>query len=214
MFTRPPRVVLFFALSTASFLASSIFAGEPQVPGTAKPIPPATPGEVSPEQAAMQAAAPSVAHAALAKLAGEWNTLTKFQPAPDAPAMESTGRSSIAMTLDGRFMHDLWKGEMMGAPVTSTKAIGFNNGTGKYEAVWTYTMSTGMLFGLGTSDDGGKTVQFQGTFDEGPQGGGVRTMYMTLRIASDNEFAWEIRDTAPGMESRGPVMTTTYTRSK
>lgn len=195
-----------FTLS-AAFIAGHLLAASP-----ASARDPSDPDPAAPEQAAMQAAQPSAPHAALAKLVGEWTTRTEFRPEPGAPAMESTGTSTISMHHGGRFMCDDSKGEMMGAPVTSHKTIGFNNGTGKYEAVWTYAMSTGMLFGLGTSDDGGKTVRLQGTFDNGPQGGGVRSMYMTLTIVSDNQFTWEIRDTAPGEESRGPVMLTTYTR--
>jgi hypothetical protein len=102
---------------------------------------------------------------------------------------------------------------MMGTPVTSTKIIGFNNGSKKYETTWTYTMSTGMLVGIGESADGGKTVEFTGTFDEGPPpgGGGIQRMRMTLRIVSDDEFTWEIRD---GSGAAGPVMVTRYRRKK
>lgn len=203
-----------FWIIAAGIVGGLAFAGEPQVPGTAKPTPPPPPGEVTPEQAAMDNAAPGAAHAALAQLVGEWTTLTRFQPAPDAPSIESTGNATLTMTLDGRFMHDIWKGDMMGVPVTSTKTIGFNNATGKYETMWSYTMSTGMLFGVGTSADSGKTVQFQGSFDEGPQAGGPSSMFMTLKVVSDDEFSWEISNTAPGMEQRGPVMVTGYTRKK
>jgi hypothetical protein len=173
------------------------------------------PAGISPEQAAAMARAqPGPAHAALAKLAGEWTTLTKFSPAPGAPEMESTGAATLTMTLDGRFLREDWTGEMMGAPTTSSKTIGFNNGSQKYEAVWTYTMSTGMLIGIGQSSDEGKTIAFQGTFDEGPQGGGVSTLYLTLKIASADEFSWELSDAAPGAERRGPVMVTEYKRKQ
>jgi hypothetical protein len=173
------------------------------------------PEGISPEQAAAMARAqPGTPHAALAKLAGEWTTTTKFSPAPGAPEMESTGAATLTMTLDGRFLRDEWKGEMMGAPITSSKTIGFNNGSQKYETVWTYTMSTGMLVGIGRSSDDGKTIEFQGTFDEGPQGGGVSTLHLTLKIASNDEFSWHLSDAAPGAERRGPVMVTTYKRKK
>lgn len=163
------------------------------------------------QAAEMQKVMPGAAHAALGKLAGEWMTATEFTPAPGAEVMKSHGSSTIVMTLDGRFLHDLSKGEMMGMPVMSTKVIGFNNGSKKYETTWTYTMSTGMLVGIGESTDGGKTVEFKGSFDEGPAGGGIQSMRMTLRVESDDAFVWEMRD---GGEAAGPVMVTRYTRKK
>jgi hypothetical protein len=117
------------------------------------------------------------------------------------------------MALDGRFLHDHWTGSMMGVPAAGSKLIGFNNATGKYETTWAYTMSTGLLVGVGESTDGGGTIVFRGTFDEGPAGGGVRTMTMTFSRASPDEFTWEMKDGGANAD-QGPVMTTTYTRVK
>lgn len=170
-------------------------------------------GEMSPEdmQKAMQSMMPGPMHAKMAKLAGDWNTKTKMA-APGQPPMEETGTSKITLVLDGRFVQEDAKGMMMGMPVTSHKLWGYNNGSKKFEAVWTYTMSTGMLTMKGTSGDDGKSIKWDGSFEN--ELGIQESLHGTHKFVDDDTFVVElIGDTMPD-GSEPPRMTTTYTRVK
>jgi hypothetical protein len=129
--------------------------------------------------------------------------------APSAPPQESTGKAKITSVLGGRFVMDESSGTMMGQPYTSIKLDGYNNVTNKYEAVWTYTMSTSQMNMTGTSRDGGKTIEYVATYDT--PGGGKATMNITARTIDDNQFVIEmIGKNSDG--SPGGKMETTYTR--
>jgi hypothetical protein len=158
------------------------------------------------EQQMMADAQPGEPHKQLAKLAGEWTYTSKLEM-PGQEPQQSTGTAKMMMTLDGRFLHEQSSGQMMGMPVTGTRVTGFNNATKKYEAVWTWTMSTGMLLLSGTSDDGGKTIKLDGGYDEA---GGRQKMVVTLKVLSDDHFTYELGHGDPG----GPVMTIDYQRKK
>jgi hypothetical protein len=162
-------------------------------------------------KAAMAAMMPGEAHGKFAKLAGEWTTKSKLAMA-GAPSEETDGESKFVVVLGGRFLHEEHQGTMMGEPFQSAKLLGYNNGSKKYEAVWTYTMGTGMMTMTGASDDGGKTIKFDAVWDNEI---GVREkITVKYTFADDDHFViWmgggEMPDGSPGTE-----MELTYTRKK
>jgi hypothetical protein len=154
---------------------------------------------------------PGAIHKRLAKLAGEYTTVTRFRPQPDADAQESKGKARITSVLGGRFLSEENSGTMLGQPFTGMRLIGYNNGTGKYEATWTYTGSTAQMRLVGTSKDDGKTIQWTATVDTGK--GGKMTLYVVTKHMDDDHFSYELY-TKMEHGKKGASFETTYTRKK
>ena len=160
-------------------------------------------------QNGMQNAIPGAAHSNLAKLAGEYTTATKAFFEPGAPPQESTGQAKLWMTLDGRFLAEDDSANFMGQPTKGFRMIGYNNASKRYEGIWTYTMSTSIMTLKGTSKDGGKTITFEGSFDD-PSG---IKLDIILRQTGDDSFV--VDSTGKTSDGKpGPRLVTTYTRKK
>jgi hypothetical protein len=173
--------------------------------------PPATqPPDDMARQMAQEAAraAPGPEHARLARLVGEWGTVSKLS-VPGQPAMESTATATFITTLGGRFLQEEGQSEMMGQSASSVKLWGYNNDSHKYESVWMWTMKTSMLTMKGESKDGGKTIVYAASFDEDKP----RPLTVTFKQADDDHFSVTVvgKDEATGVET---VMETAYARKK
>jgi hypothetical protein len=160
-------------------------------------------------QEAMKAAMPGPVHKEIEKRAGTYNTASKFT-GPDGQAMESTGTAKIRSILGGRFLEEEGTGTLMGTPVQERRIWGYNNADGHYEAVWMYTMATGMMTLNGTSKDAGKSIHWTASYTDLT---GKQTLEAITRFVSDDQFVVDlIAKTPDGKE--GPHLETTYTRQK
>lgn len=177
-----------------------------------KPAPPQqkqmSPEEQAQMQAMMQAAMPGPAQQQLAKRAGEYTRTSKFE-IPGAPSAQSTGTAKITTVLGGRFLQEENSGTFMGQPVSGMRLYGYNNGSKRYEAIWTYTMDTGMLMLSGTSSDNGKTVNYSGTFVN-PMGMN-ETLTVVVTQVDDDHFV--VRLTSEG-GGGGGTLEESYSRKK
>jgi hypothetical protein len=162
-------------------------------------------------KSAMANAAPGAAHAGLAKLAGEYTTVTRFIMAPGAPAQESTGEAKLWMTLDGRFLSEDDSGTFFGQPTKGFKFLGYNNASKRYEGIWTYTMSTSIMSLNGTSNDGGKTINFVANYDD--ENGVKQQLAILMRQVDNDHLVVELNSKTPDGKP-GPKLETTYTRKK
>ena len=97
-------------------------------------------------------ASPNEHHDFLSKMAGQWNCKTRFWMQPGDDPAESTGTAESKMTLDGRFLHIMYKGTMMGQPFLGMSVDGYDNQKQKYVGVWMDTMGTMMMQFEGTCD--------------------------------------------------------------
>jgi hypothetical protein len=152
---------------------------------------------------------PGPPHEALRQLSGTWTA--KAEPkVGDAPVEESEATAKISMMLDGRFMREEYKGVMMGMPFTSYKLLGYNNGSNKYEGVWTYTLGTNMMTLSGTSEDGGSTITCDSTFDN--EMGVGETVTITYKIVDPDHFTVTMGGAEMPDGSAGSEMEIVYTR--
>jgi len=151
---------------------------------------------------------PGKEHQALMKLAGEYTAKTVMDFG--GQKQESMDTAKITSMLGGRFISEEGAGEMMGQKYASHKMYGFNNMSKKYEGVWMWTGGTGMMNMTGTSSDGGKTIVFNSTVD---QGGPKMTFTITMKRLDDNRFTVEMA-TKGDDGTPGSSMMTTYTRKK
>lgn len=199
------RSNLVLAASTALALGAAAIALSEPSPQRAQPD--AAPAAADP----MAIIKPGPEHARLMKLAGEWAVTTTFE-APGQPKQETSSSSTLTATLGGRFLNEAGKGELMGMPTESFKSIGYNNGSKKYEAIWQWTLSTGLLHLSGASPDGGKTIQWDAWYDD--EAGRRADFKVTTVITDDDHFSQRIDGGKLPDGSPGPVMTSVYTRRK
>jgi uncharacterized protein DUF1579 len=187
--------------AAALALLTALAAGDP------------TAGPSAEQQAAMEAemraAQPGPTHQRLARLAGEWTTLTKLRMAPDQPATEAPGTARLTSGLGGRFLLEESENAPFGPPTTNWRLTGYNNGSGRYEAVWLWTMATGMLTLEGT--EGGGAIDWRGGFKDAQ--GKEQPMHARTRLESDDRFVVEVL--GPGPDGREfTVVETTYSRQR
>ena len=154
---------------------------------------------------------PGAPHQVLASMAGIWNTRTKSCMEPGKSPIESTGTSEQKMILAGRFLHQEFVGDMMGAPFTGIGVTGYDNHKKKYVSTWMDSMGTGILFFEGTADADGNTITQECRFDD-PVRGPVKWRSVT-RIVGENTHLFEMYGTDKnGKEEK--MMEITYTRKR
>ena len=162
-------------------------------------------------EAAMKAMMPGPIHARLNKLAGDWETLTRVEVAGQPPS-ETRGTATIKSALEGRFLHETGSGEMMGMPAQHFKMWGYNNGSKRFEATWTWTLSTGFLHMEGETRDDARTINWKAWFDNET---GLREEFKALTtITDDDHFSTRIYGGKMPDGSPAPTMNITYTRHK
>jgi hypothetical protein len=154
---------------------------------------------------------PGPVHEALARRAGDYDTVSRFTPSAGATPVESKGTAKITPAVDGRFLLEESTGTLFGQPVKALRLLGYNSRTKQYEATWTYSMATGMMSMTGTSSDGGKTIEWT---EINPTGRGAASpLHITTRYIDDDKFVTEMTMRAADGKV-GPTLEAIYTRKK
>jgi hypothetical protein len=154
---------------------------------------------------------PGAEQASLTQLAGDYTTTQKFFIHAGVPPAQSHGSAKISVILDGRFL--LERNSVDSGPVVvhGLRLYGYNNATRRYEAVWTYTMSTEMMKMTGDSRDGGKTIEFSGE----ASASGAGKVPLTARLQRFGSDKFVITLLTPGPDNQlAPFEETTYVRSR
>ena len=143
----------------------------------------------------MEAATPGEAHKKLADMAGSWKTTSRMWPnGPDAPPVETSGTSEVAWVLEGRFLRQEIKGEMMGRPYSGIGFTGYDNMNKKYVSFWIDNTSTAMFTADGTLDQTGKVLTTVGKMDEPVTGEHDKSAMYIYRMESKDKHIFEIHD--------------------
>ena len=156
------------------------------------------------------AGAPGAAHKALEPLVGEWTAEVKSWMAPDAPPTVTKGSARAEWAMNGRFVREEFKGEMMGKPFNGMSLTGYDNLKQKYNNLWVDDMSTAIFTSLGAADDGVKVITFESKMDCPVTGVKDMPVKQVLRILGRDKHVFEMYDLREGKESR--TMEITYTR--
>ena len=150
-------------------------------------------------------------HAALAKLAGEYDRVVKFVGQTGAMAQPSSGTCTFSVELGGRFIVERSHDVVFGRPVEGLRIYGYNDATKEYEMARMYTMSNGITLMKGTSNDGGKTIDFDGETG----GGGGKSMPMRALFRQTDEDHFSVTMATVGADGKSvPFQETDYTRKK
>ncbi|MEK6762253.1 MAG: DUF1579 domain-containing protein [Nitrospirota bacterium] len=156
-----------------------------------------------------QAATPGEPHKLFAGLAGSWTTTTKEWMEPGKPPTESTGTAEMKMLLDGRFLYQEYKAQMMGQPFSGVGIDAYDNMTKKYMTAWIDTMGTGIFMMEGTASADGKTITLKGSHPE--PGGGKMTHRAVWKIVDSNSQTFDMYGAHHGGKEM-KVLEIAYTR--
>lgn len=137
-------------------------------------------------EAYQKAAQPGKEHAEIAKMAGEWDCVVKTFHGEGDAGSTSKGTFRREMTMGGRYLHGIWKGEMNGQPFNGSDLMGYDNGRKLYWSMWCDDMSTGAMMSEGTADATGKVITMKGqAYDLLTKG--MMTYKTVTTIVSENE---------------------------
>jgi len=160
-------------------------------------------------QAWIEASKPGQQHKHIEQFAGSWNVSVTNWPAPGAPPMTSKGTCENKMILGGRYLQQLFKGDMMGQAFEGLGMWGYDNLKKEHVSTWLDSFSTGIMMAAGKSDSAGKVFTFTGEYRD-PQGR-TRKVKEILRFQDANKVSAEMYETGPdGKEFKNTEMT--YTR--
>jgi hypothetical protein len=172
-------------------------------------MPEMTPEQKAEMEAYQKAGTPGEAHAALAKMAGNYDMAIKSWHDPAGPAMEEAGTATRTMALDGRVLVEDVKSQMHGQPWTGHGMHGYDNVTGKHWSTWNDSMSTGISVSEGNCDAAGACT-FTGSWND-PVTKGKITSRMTTKWTSPTTEVFEMYVPGPdGKEFK--MMEIVYTK--
>jgi hypothetical protein len=154
---------------------------------------------------------PGPEHRQLARLAGEYTTVSKFRLKSDDAPMESKGTAKLTSVLDGRFLLEENTGTQFGQLYKGVRLVGYNNATKQYEASWSYSLSTAIMTMTGTGKDEGKIIEWTAHFMN--EKGARQSLYVVTRQLDGDHFVVELFGKTTEGE-KGPAVETTYTRKK
>ena len=155
---------------------------------------------------------PGKEHEELKKLEGKYDVAAKMWMDPSQPAQESKGTAEFTMVMNGRYLKQDFKGEMMGKPYNGVGFEGFDKVANKFVSMWMDDVGTQPMMMYGESKDGGKTVEFEGEHKCPMTGQQVKMRAIHKQVDAD-KFIFEMYHAYPGQkEFKG--MELTYTRKK
>ena len=203
---------LTYAVLTATLiaLAPNAFAQDKPAAKADEKKPAAAPGEDEGMKKWMEAATPGAPHKVLDPTVGEWEVASKWWMDPSAPPQESKGTTSKKWVMDGRFVQEDFKGDMMGMPMTGHGFTGYDNVKKKYNSFWIDTGGTAMYTSLGKASGDGKTLTFTSLMDDPMTGEKDKPVRFILKVESKDKHVFEMFETAGGKEKKVAEMT--YTR--
>jgi hypothetical protein len=143
-----------------------------------------------------EVATPGAPHKLLARMAGTWSMKGSCRMEPGGDLIEHTGISEQRMILDGRFLQQDFKGEMMGISFTGIGFTGYDNHKGKYVSTWLDSFGTGIYNFEGTGSADGRTITQNCSYDDPVRG--PLTWRNVTRIVDDNTLEFTMYTTDSG----------------
>lgn len=192
--------------------ASAAAAQEKNTNTEAKPA--ATPDMNEMMKKWMEAITPGEPHKAFNQFVGSWETATSiWMEGPGAPPTVTKGSAEFKIIMDGRYLVQESKGEMMGMPMTGMGVTGYDNFNKKYVSFWIDNLSTAMYLSEGSIDPAGKVLSLYGKMDEPMTGEHDKNVKYVSRVVDPDKFVFEIHDLAIP-EPNTKVVEVVYTRKK
>jgi hypothetical protein len=162
----------------------------------------------------MEMATPSHFHKRLEYFLGKWDTTTKmWMGGPESQPTESAGEAEYRWLMEGRWLTEEFKGQMMGMPMDGFGLFGYDNFRKQFVGCWVDNFGTAMQVIRGLLDKTGKVLIQYGTMDEPMTGEVGKAVKYVTRILDEDMFLFEIHDLGIG-EDNTKVIEITYQRQK
>ena len=162
-------------------------------------------------KAMMEAGTPGEVHKTMQDMVGTWNVAIKSYMDPAKPT-ESTGTSTMVSLLDGRYIQETMESTFMGMPFRGIGTFGYDKVLKQYVSTWIDNMSTGIMTSVGSSPDGGKTVNWMGKGSD-PVTGKEQSFRSIAHNVDPDHAHFEMYGAGPdGKEMK--MMEISYTRKK
>ncbi|MBU0637639.1 MAG: DUF1579 domain-containing protein [Planctomycetes bacterium] len=146
-------------------------------------------------------------------MVGTWDTMSRMWMAPGTEPTISKGTAIFRLMLDGRYIEQVYKCDMFGAPFEGRGIEGYDRFKKKYVSIWMDNMSTGMFVTYGTLDAAGKVFTYYGKADDPMTGEKDKLVKSVAREITDDKVVFEMFGNLPdGTEFKS--MEITYTRRK
>lgn len=152
-------------------------------------------------------------HKKFEEMVGTWDTEMRSWMAPGAEPMVSPGTAEIRLILDGRYVEQKFKCEMMGEKFEGLSIEGYDRFKKKYVSIWMDNSSTGIFMSEGTADESGKVFTYYGKMDDPMTGEKDKLVKSVAREISKDKVVFEMYDKRPGV-GEFKSMEITYTRKK
>lgn len=174
-------------------------------------------GAMSPEMAAAFAQAekftrPGPMHQKLNDYVGKWNVVTSMTMGP-GQVMTSESKAEFRWLIDGRFLEQRMKGQLMGMPYEGFGLLGHDNFKQAFVSTWIDNLNTYKLDAQGKLGQDGKTLIFYGPLDEYLTGENDKPVKYAYRWQDADHFTFEVHDLAIG-ETNTCVISMAYSRAK
>ncbi|MBL8840027.1 MAG: DUF1579 domain-containing protein [Planctomycetes bacterium] len=193
-----------------AFGASLAAALLPLLPAQEQQMPPEMAAAFEKVKAILE---PGALHQKLADYLGDWDVETSISMAPGQPPMKSKSKAKFSWRIEGRFLQQELKGQLMGKPYEGFGLIGHDNFKQAFVSTWVDNFNTYKLDSEGRLGQDGKTLIFYGTLDEYLTGENDKPVKYVYRWKSADQFSFEIHDLAIG-EANTCVVTMDYRRAK
>ena len=108
------------------------------------------------------AGTPGPGHQALNAFVGEWKAEVKCWMEPGGQPNISQGSSKTQWILNGRFLEEIFRGEMMGKPFTGRCLMGFDNSKQTFNSIWVDDMHTSLFTSEGKGESGNTVITLEG----------------------------------------------------
>jgi Protein of unknown function (DUF1579) len=211
---------LFVPLLLAGALVFPSLAQDTSAPKT-ESKPGGQPDDAQMMAAMVELAKPGENHKLLESLAGTWTYTGKFwmNPDPNAPPMESPGKTVRKSIMGGRYVQADHSGKMqmpgpdgkmMDADFKGMEIAGYDNVKKKFVSSWVDNMGTSIVQSEGSYDPETKTLTYTSEYEPMP---GMKTKTRGLLKITDNDHhTMEYYEDRGGKEVK--VMEIAYTRQK
>jgi hypothetical protein len=168
-------------------------------------------GQDAMTEAWMKSAIPGKQHEFLARMAGDWKTLTTHyqEGAAGAP---SEGTATFVSMMGGRYLRGHYTGTMMGQTFEGMSLEGYDNISGKYWSTWIDSMGTSLFVSHGEMTDDGRTLEHWGSMPN-PMGGADCGMHFVTTRESSDKVTMKMYMSMPDSEDETLSMVLTMTRA-
>jgi hypothetical protein len=153
---------------------------------------------------------PGAPHQRLEPIVGSWRVKTTMTMTPNAPPDVSEGVSEHRWVLGGRFVEQVFRGTIGGAPFEGLGYTGYDNATRKYIGTWMDTFGTGLMTSVSVGKPSDTGIDFESDgFD--PAGKPMK-MWSKARVQDPDHHTYEMWAKGPnGRKFR--TMLIEYTRA-